>query len=165
MEAIQALLILAFAVPVAGLLATLMLGQRRSKSAGIASTFVSLLVSILILSSFLSSGRPATEGVTYIPQLNIGFSLYAYPISVVLLLMSAIVFFAAAVGGNVKGLKYKGSVSLLLLFQVAATGLFLSGNLLMFFIFWDIGVIATYLNASPASSNMSSIAVFSPEIA
>jgi NADH-quinone oxidoreductase subunit M len=148
MEVTQALLILAFAVPVAGLIAALALGQRRSKSAGIVSTGVSLIISILILSSFLSSGRPATEGVTYIPQLNIGFSLYAYPISVVLLLMSAIVFFAAAVGGNVKGLKYKGSVSLLLLFQVAATGLFLSGNLLMFFIFWDIGVIATYFMIS-----------------
>jgi NADH-quinone oxidoreductase subunit M len=148
MQVIQALLILAFAAPAVGLMATLALGQRRSKGTGIASTAVSLVLSILILSSFLSSGKAATEGITYIPQLNIGFSLYAYPISVVLLLMSSIVFFAAAAGGNVKGIKYKGSVSLLLLFQVAATGLFLSGNLLMYFIFWDIGVIAAYFMIS-----------------
>ena len=141
---ITALMYLAFIVPVIGLVLVAAFSQRWSREVCIASTGLSLLISILLLASFVHSATPTIASITYIQQLNISFSLYAYPISVVLLLMSSIVFFAASVGGNTKKTGYKGSGFLILLFQISATGLFLSGNLLMFFIFWDIGVIASY---------------------
>jgi NADH-quinone oxidoreductase subunit M len=58
--------------------------------------------------------------------------------------MSSVVLFAAALSGNTENENGRTPGLLIALFQVASIGLFTSSNLFMFFIFWDVGVIALF---------------------
>ena len=93
--------------------------------------------------AFVQSGNP--PGQIYLPYLNIGLSFGLTGVSSVLLLMSEIVILMTALSGNTEKTGFRASAALLSLFQIAAVGLFSSLDLLLFFIFWDIGIIALFL--------------------
>ena len=119
--------------------------KRYSRAFSIASTAAGLLLASYVIAQALMSGSPvAAESFGYITSLGIGFDLTATPVSLVLLLMSSIVLLATAIGGNISKDRPRPSSLLVVLFQLGATGLFLSGNFFLFFIFWDIGVIAPF---------------------
>ena len=109
------------------------------------STLANLLIVVFLMFSALASGSASiTESYAYLPALHISMDLRLTPIVLVFLLMSSIVMFVTALSGNVKREREALASALLVLFQVGATGLFLAGNLFLFFIFWDIGVIAPF---------------------
>ncbi|MDE1810453.1 MAG: NADH-quinone oxidoreductase subunit M [Candidatus Micrarchaeota archaeon] len=74
--------------------------------------------------------------------ISLGFSVGI--LQLILLLVSSSVLFAAALSGNTEDEKHKLSSFLVVLFQLASVGLFSSANFFMFFIFWDIGVLAMF---------------------
>ena len=80
----------------------------------------------------------------YIPALSVLLNLRLDPISFALSLMAGIVAFVALLSGNTEQEHEKLAGSLILLFQASAMGLFAAGNLFLFFIFWDVGVVAMF---------------------
>ncbi len=138
-------IILLIIVPSIALVAALLSGPRASRPISIASTLIGFLITAYITyNAFTSSSINIIEKFSYIPSLGIGLSFRINFIAIVLLIMSSIVLLATSVAGNPERDRTRLSSSLILLFQIAAAGLFTSANLFMFFIFWDIGVIAMF---------------------
>ena len=129
-----------------GVATTAIASEKVSKRAAI---IFSLLVLAVVASAFfymLQQGSISyTENYSYyITQLNISFNFQFTPISFILVLMASIVSFVVLLSGNVEDEHHKTASILVLLFELAAVGLFTSGNLFLFFIFWDVGVVALF---------------------
>ena len=138
------ILLMMVAIP-AFFLALLIAFKKHSATLATMSGAAGILLSIAAIATALISGSPTiSESYSYIPSLSIGLSLSTNAASLILLLMSSIVIFAAAASGNVARDRERLSSVLLVLFQIGAFGLFISGNFFIFFIFWDIGVIAPF---------------------
>ncbi len=133
------------AIPVIFLAASALLGKRFSKLLACASTALALAISLyLVASSFSSGSASLSESYPFLASLSINFSLRLTPVSLLLITMASIVLFVAALAGDIGENSTKKSSFLLLLFQVAAMGIFLAGNLLVFFVFWDIALVASF---------------------
>ncbi|MGC8651751.1 MAG: complex I subunit 4 family protein [Candidatus Micrarchaeia archaeon] len=141
MNILAAMLVL----PIAFLLAEIALSKKYSLALAAISTFVMLLgAAYLLLEGFIHGSILIAKSYTYIAVPSISISLYLSVASLMLLLMASVVLFVVSISGNISADKPKLSAALVLLFQVAATGLFTAGSLLMFFIFWDIGVVTAF---------------------
>ena len=123
----------------------LALDSKLSKRLAIAGSGIVLAIAILILvSSLLQGSLSMNESYPYISAFNISLQLQMTPINFILVLMTAIVAFAAILSGNPERAGVKTANTLIMLFEFSAIGLFTSANLFIFFIFWDIGVIALF---------------------
>jgi len=126
-------------------LVTTLMHRKHAGQMALISASLGLILTIALLAMVIVSGNPSmTESYGYITSLNIGINLATGPASLILLLMSSIVIFVTALSGNIGKERERTASILLILFQIGATGLFLSGNFFIFFIFWDIGVIAPF---------------------
>ncbi len=127
-----------FGLLVAALAAGIAFREFTKKIAIVASGFVlAAMTAAMLIMFFLHIS--ISQNYMYIPQLNMGLSFSINPISIVLLMMSSIVIFVSAL------ISKDGGASLLtIIFEISALGLFASSNLLLFYIFWDIGVIAIF---------------------
>ncbi len=132
-----------------GILSVLLLDKRFSRPAATLFSAIALAI-IIIMFVYYLSGRTAnySETVQYISAFGISLQFFANGFSVPLSLLAGIVGLAAIIGGNPLQEKGKVANSLVLLFEATAIGLFASGNLFLFFIFWDIGVIAAFFMIS-----------------
>lgn len=123
----------------------LFLRKNYSKYIALGSTAIELAIVIAIfVSSILAGGVGISEQYPYISSLGISLSFRVNVIALILLIMSSIVLFAAALSGNTENENPRTSSLLIALFQISSIGLFTSSNLFMFFIFWDVGVIALF---------------------
>ncbi|MCL4411652.1 NADH-quinone oxidoreductase subunit M [Candidatus Marsarchaeota archaeon] len=128
----------------AGVLATLPFGKRASRGIAIAATLAVLIMVALMLITALEYGAAFSGSLPYISAFGISFSLQAGAVQLMLITMASIVAFAAVIGGNVEAENVKASNALVMLFELSAIGLFASANFFLFYIFWDIGVIAGF---------------------
>lgn len=131
---------------IGGLVAALAGSYSRSKRTAILFSAVALLVaSYMILEALTSPGfLGSTESLPYIGQFGIYLSFTITQFGVVLVLLASIVSFAASVAVSTKFEDNKNLYPLILLFEFSAIGLFVSANLFLFYIFWDVGVVASY---------------------
>lgn len=137
-----------FAALALGIVLAALLEKRFSYYIGIAATAIVLVVALLIVAyEYVFGASVMAQTYAYIPQFGVHVSFIATPISAVLLTMTAIVLFAAALSSG-RDETSKGATVLMLLFGLAAIGLFSSSNLILFFIFWDVGVVATFFMIS-----------------
>ena len=133
------------AVPIVALILIALTKEKLSRKIILASTLINVLVILgIFISSILSGSIAISEQYPYISSLGINFGFSINVISLMLLIMSSVVLFATALAGNPEKESPKLSSALIALFQIAAVGLFSSANLFVFFIFWDIGVIAMF---------------------
>ncbi|MCL4372324.1 hypothetical protein M1373_03335 [Candidatus Marsarchaeota archaeon] len=88
------------------------------------------------------------ESVSYISQFGIDLAFTAAPVQIILILLAAIVSLCATIVKSSKFENSKNLYPLIMLFELSAIGLFASGNLFIFYIFWDVGVIAAYFMIS-----------------
>ncbi len=138
------LLLLMLIIPISFICMTAVF-RKHSSAFAIISVATGLCIVVYLTTHALMTGNPTiTESFGYIPSLGIGFDLATSPASLILLLMSSVVLLATAIAGNIGKERQKAASLLLILFQLASAGLFLSGNFFIFFIFWDIGVIAPF---------------------
>ncbi len=138
------LLLLMLAIP-AFFLALLAVYKKHSARIATISAASGLVLAIAVIAAAALSGNPnISENYGYIPSLSVGLNLRTNPASLVLLLMTSIVILVTASSGNIANDRERTASILLVLFQIGAFGLFLSGNFFIFFIFWDIGVIAPF---------------------
>ncbi|MCL4380806.1 MAG: NADH-quinone oxidoreductase subunit M [Candidatus Marsarchaeota archaeon] len=136
---------ISLAAPAIALLLIAVVKEKFSRAVGVASTGIVLAVSLFLL-AYLYAGHSIaiSTSIPFISSLNINFEMGINPISFALFMMSSIVLFATSFAGNVHRTRQKATQFLIVLFQLASAGLFLSLNLFIFFIFWDIGVIAMF---------------------
>ncbi|MEM0149627.1 MAG: NADH-quinone oxidoreductase subunit M [Candidatus Micrarchaeaceae archaeon] len=137
-----------FAALVLGIILAAALKKRFSYYIGVAATAIVLAVVLyMVMHEYAFGAGAITQTYAYIPQFGVHISFVATPISIVLIAMASIVVFAAAIASDRNGTG-KGSTVLTLLFGLAALGLFASSNLILFFVFWDVGVVATFFMIS-----------------
>lgn len=123
----------------------LVLDQKLSKRIAIIGSAAVFVITLLILAISLMHGSVSlSEQYNYVSAFGISLQLQLNDISFILVLMTAIVGFATALAGNPERAKEKTANMLIMLFEFAAIGLFASANLFVFFIFWDIGVVALF---------------------
>ena len=137
------ILLLMLAVP-AVFMALIALIKSRPKELAIVSSAIMAAMALYVLASYLMGMQFPQESYSYIGSLGISFGLSATPISIILVLLSSIVILAAALTIGLDSRRKRIASILTVLFQFASTGLFLSANLFVLFIFWDIGVIAMF---------------------
>jgi NADH-quinone oxidoreductase subunit M len=138
-------IILMLFIPTVALVLLAGMGGDFSKRIAVASTLIGvLLVLAVLVQSLAAHSVNVSESYSYINALGITLSFSINVWSLALLLMSSVVLLAAALSGNPEGERPKLSSALVVLFQIAAFGLFSSANLFLFFIFWDMGVIAMF---------------------
>ena len=116
-----------------------------SRSLSIFSTGIGVVIASAIAVSYLAGGSALSVSYAYLPYIGTTLSFGVTGLSVAMLLMSSIVLFVAALSGNPEQESLRLSSSMIMLFQAASAGLFASSNLLLFFIFWDVGVIAMFI--------------------
>ncbi len=124
--------------------------KRASIAAGIAILALASYAAYLAIYSkgFIGS----VESINYISQLGISLSFSITVASVLLVLLSSIVCLAALFAVRSKFENSKNLYPLILLFEFASIGLFSSSNLFLFYIFWDVGVVASYFTISSFGS-------------
>ena len=129
-----------------GLVLTVLVPEKRSGSVATLFSFLAFIAAFALLSSMASSGfSTVNESYNYyLPSLGVVVGFNVNAISLALLLMASIVVFVTLLSGNVENEHQKTASALVLLFEIAAIGLFTAANLLLFFIFWDVGVIALF---------------------
>ncbi|MCL5102121.1 MAG: NADH-quinone oxidoreductase subunit M [Candidatus Marsarchaeota archaeon] len=117
-----------------------------SKRIAIIASGITLVLAIyLLFSAIYTNGFIGTaESLPYISQFGIYLSFVATVPGVVLTLLAAIVSLVASITVSRKFEDSKNIYVLILLFEFSAIGLFLSANLFLFYVFWDVGVIASY---------------------
>ncbi|MGI0100770.1 MAG: complex I subunit 4 family protein [Candidatus Micrarchaeaceae archaeon] len=140
------IILLMLVIPIAAMCVILATKRVYSKTITLLSTSANMILTLAILASSLMSGSVnISEQYPYISSFGIYLSFRIDIISLILLIMSSVVLFATALSGNTEKENPKTAGALIMLFQLAAIGLFTSSNLFLFFIFWDIGVIALFL--------------------
>ncbi len=120
--------------------------RENAKLIGVVFSGIAMLAIISALAMSLLSGTATftEQYYAYITTPNIVLSLGFNAITFTLALMAVIVAFVTQLSGNTEREGYATSSALILLFELAAIGLFASTNLFVFFIFWDVGVVALF---------------------
>ncbi len=130
----------------AGIVVTMISEETHSRRVGIIFSGFAMLIAFYMLYLGVTSGsiNVSESYPYYIPTFGIQFLFQLTPVSFLLAFMATIVAFVTILAGNIDREEERIATSLILLFEFAAIGLFASSNLFLFFIFWDIGVIALF---------------------
>ena len=133
-------------VPILGAVATLFFGRRYSHKISIMVAGLTLALSLLcILFAYLYGLGSLTFTANYVPSLNINFNLQLTNITFILMLMTTIVFFAAAlVGEYFIGNEDRIYNVIFLLAEGASLGVFLASNLFLFYVFWEVAEVMMF---------------------
>ncbi|MEM3638482.1 MAG: NADH-quinone oxidoreductase subunit M [Candidatus Micrarchaeaceae archaeon] len=137
-------LLLMIIIPLLGAASLFLFRERHSGKIAIATTLIEITLAFFSLYLFKTSGNIA-ESFSYIPQFSIQLGFELNIISVFLVLLTSIVFFAASFANEFFIKEERRSYNALFLVTEAPTlGLFLSSNLFLFFIFWEVSIIALF---------------------
>ena len=132
-------------VPVLGMAATALANKEHSYRIALISSGITLLLSAALVASISLSHAYPSFSVQYIMQLGVNFELAVSPLSLILVAMTAVVFFAAAlVGEYFIGKSEKLYNVILLIGEAASLGVFLAANLLLLYIFWEIAEVVMF---------------------
>ncbi len=133
-------------LPFLGLVPLLALDKRHSWNISIA--FSVLVALVLLISLYVAKTQglsPLTFNFNYIPSLGVGFSLQYTSLNLILVVMTVIVFLAASFVGKYfigKGERIYNMI--FLLSEGSALGVFLSANLFLFYIFFEISEVMLF---------------------
>ena len=101
---------------------------------------------------------PYSESFAYIPEFNTRIIFTATPVAIILMLMTSIISIAALLAIRPILDRERGLTFLIMLFAFSSFGLFLSYNLLLFFIFWELGIISVFFMISSFGSSIRKVA-------
>ena len=130
-------------------------GDTHAKKIAIAASSISFVLAVIAGAIAITQGYGAlTFSSAYIQQINAGFSFSLGQLTLLLFLMTAIVFFAATL---VSDCFIKSSKSLyyivLLLSEAGGLGVFASSNFFLLYIFWEISEVAMFFMIFVFGSN------------
>ncbi|MFB3895595.1 MAG: NuoM family protein [bacterium] len=120
--------------------------EKQIKLIGIATTFVCLILSLIILAQFdaQNPGFQLQEYHHWIPALNVNYFMGVDGISVPMVLLTALLGFLAAIASWNIGPRVKEYWVLYLLLETGMIGTFVSLDLFLFYIFWEVMLVPMY---------------------
>ncbi|MBI1992106.1 MAG: NADH-quinone oxidoreductase subunit M, partial [Candidatus Omnitrophica bacterium] len=135
--------------PLIGMLVVLALPNtsvRAIRAASLLSTGAALIVSLALLRGFQTSQAAMQfhERLSWIPQLNIFYSLGVDGISLPMVLLTALLGFLACLASSSITERRKEYYFLYLLLEVGMLGTFLALDLFLFYVFWEIVLVPMY---------------------
>src|SRR5579871_1191645 len=135
-------------LPVVAGLISLLLPSGWAKPWALVWAIVDLILAIILVAQFdiTQTGFQHTETITdWIPALGISYSVGVDGISVFLVLLTTLMT-AVAVGASLWSIdtREKEYMALMLLLETGVLGVFLSTNLFLFYIFWEVMLIPAY---------------------
>jgi len=112
-------------------------------------TAIAASLATLALAVFASFNKVETFDMSWLPSLNSRFTLQADGLAKILILLSAISLPAILIASNKNEYKQKNIfLSLLLFTQAGLMGVFLAGDALLFYFFWELALIPVYFLCS-----------------
>ena len=149
--ALDHVLTLLIVIPLAGLipLAFFIHDDRASKQVAIVTTFVELVLSIVMLSQFHigDPGFQLHEKIPWIPALGVSYELGVDGLSVLLIPMTTLLTFLSVLyssGGAIKT-RVGEFMAAFLLLEVGMVGVFLALDLFLFYVFFELMLVPMYL--------------------
>lgn len=138
----------ALLVPLAGAIAVLAIPPRHERLlrvAGGITAAIPLALLILAWTRFHGTGGfELVERAAWIPTLGAAYAVGVDGISLALAAMTALLFLAAIVYPvDLRG-RGQAYVALMLFLETASLGVFLSLDLLLFYVFWDLSLVGMY---------------------
>jgi NADH-quinone oxidoreductase subunit M len=132
-------------IPFIAGLATFLFDKSRSHVISIMSSAAVLILTIAAVYLANAYGLGSVNfSYSYIPALNLSFQLQFSQISLILTVMTAIVFFAASLVSNyfIKDSRLYNLIFLIA--EGASLGVFLSSNLFLLYVFWEISEVMMF---------------------
>ncbi|MCX7918930.1 MAG: NADH-quinone oxidoreductase subunit M [bacterium] len=120
--------------------------ETRIKLIGIVTTFICLLLSLVIIYQFdaQNPGFQMQERFSWIPALNIDYYMGVDGISVPMVFLTALLSFLAAIASWNISPRIKEYWVLYLLLETGMLGTFVSLDLFLFYIFWEVMLVPMY---------------------
>ncbi len=120
----------------------------------LSATAVLVVILYGVAENLLYNQAFSTGGYPIAPQFGVYLSFNYGAIPMMLALLTAIVVLAAELSMDAFRHGGRGAHLLLMLFEAASIGLFTANNLLLFFLFWDMGIISMFFVISSFGSPM-----------
>ena len=134
-------------LPVVGALVVMVLRPKKTETAyaiGIATTALTLLSAILIWVRGFGPGLSQIEEFSWIPSIDIAYRLGVDCISFPLVLLTALLFLTALIFSTKIKEKANIFIQLVLMLETASLGVFLSLDLFLFYVFFEITLVGMY---------------------
>ncbi len=135
-------------LPLLGALLLVVLPLRGERSLRVAAGLVALAPLVLLMvvwSRFKGTGTfEQIESAPWIPTLGASYMVGVDGLSLALAAMTALLFFAAIIYPVDWRGKPKAYFALFLFLETASLGVFLSLDLLLFYVFWDLSLVGMY---------------------
>ncbi|MDG5853725.1 complex I subunit 4 family protein [Clostridium beijerinckii] len=136
--------------PILGIIIILLLPESKKKEIKVTAaivTFISLLLSIIAFVTYNKEmgGLQFQETYSWIPAFGINYSVGADGLSIPLILLTAIVIFAGVFSSWKMEKRIKEFFIFLLLLVAGVFGVFISRDLFLFYVFFEIAVIPMYI--------------------
>jgi NADH-quinone oxidoreductase subunit M len=136
-------------IPLAGSLSILCVNKenvRLIKTIATAATAAVLLLAILLVANFNHSNTAMQfeENHSWIPQINVNYHLGIDGISIGLIFLTALLSFLACLASYSISTRQKEYFFLYLLLTVGMVGTFVSLDLFLFYIFWEVVLVPMY---------------------
>lgn len=133
-------------VPALAAVASLVLDKSYSHYISVAASGIVLLLTVAMVYMVYAGGFASLSfAYAYISTYNISMSFQLTDLTFILAIMTSIVFFAASlVGAYFLGREERLYNFIFLLAEAASLGVFLSANLFLFYVFWEIAEIMMF---------------------
>ncbi len=127
----------------------LLLPARRARLVAVASTSITLVLTVALWITLPdraghAGGFGSEVDVRWIPSVDAGYHVGVDGLSVPLLVMSAVLFLAAAVWSWRQDVRPRSWVALFLFLETASLGTFAALDLILFFVFFDLTIVGMY---------------------
>lgn len=144
------LLSLIIFLPLVGALALLLIPERKSlaiRQVSVLATLLTFVVSLGLLVKFESGtyGFQLIENLSWIPTLGIGYHVGLDGISLWLVLLTTLLSLIAVACSLKTGVRLRAFMACILILETAMLGSFLSLDLILFFVFFEITLIPMWL--------------------
>ncbi|MGW3606285.1 complex I subunit 4 family protein [Micromonospora sp. NPDC005161] len=131
----------------AALVAVPRLGDTLARWAWVAVTAVDLALIVILWARYdtpPAGGLAFAQQVDWIPGVNSSYHIGVDGLSLPLVAMTAVIFLACAVYALRERHRPRGQAALFLFLQSVSLGLFVSADLILFFVFFDLSIVGMY---------------------
>ena len=134
-------------LPLAAALGLLFVPEGRAdfiKWASVAVSFVVLILTVVLWVGYSGPGYDYHVQLAWIPQLGVGYEVGLDGISLPLVAVTALLFFASLVYSLYVDERPRAYFALMLLLETASIGLFSALDLFLFYVFFDVSLVGMY---------------------
>ena len=117
---------------------------RTAHAVGLGATGVTLLAALGVWASGVGAGFDQVDEVAWIPSLGAAYRVGVDGISLPLVLLTATLFLVSAIFSRKIDDRASAYVALFLLLETACLGVFVALDLVLFYLFWEITLVAMY---------------------